>query len=118
MKISAAHAEEGENGKGYLQVFEEHIHKVAGTIKILTKRVPLQLSLFMQATLEIDLCPSSLPYDITSQRELDLTAHDQAACLGHQHRNFLAGCKFIQGFNRGFSIPTVQSVCAENVLNI
>ena len=43
---------------------------------------------------------------------------DQAAGLSHQHREFLAGCEFIQGSNGELSISTVQPGCAENVLSL
>ena len=55
-------AEEVAIGREYLQVSEEHIHKVAEKIKIFTKTVPLQLPLFMQPALKREhLCPQSLP---------------------------------------------------------
>ena len=45
-------------------------------------------------------------------------SHDQAADQGcQQHREFLAGCAFMQGSDGELSIPTVQPGCAENVLS-
>ena len=43
---------------------------------------------------------------------------DQGAGLGHQqHREFLAGCAFIQESSGKFSISTVQPGCAESVVS-
>ena len=72
---TAAHVEEeGTEGEIH-QVPEDGIYKAVERIKLLNRRAPFQLLLFLQTTPGEKLsasCSPSFPYDVSSQGELEL----------------------------------------------